>query len=76
MKSIALALAVGVGCASALGVQQETLRFTEDGTFQISVFSDLHFGEGTDNSTVQLIQVFRSLNLAFVLIASYSLLTI
>jgi hypothetical protein len=24
-----------------------TLRFTEDGTFQISVFSDLHFAEGT-----------------------------
>jgi hypothetical protein len=23
------------------------LRFTRDGTFQISVFNDLHYGEGT-----------------------------
>jgi hypothetical protein len=25
----------------------EPLRFTENGTFQISIFEDLHFGEGT-----------------------------
>ena len=24
----------------------EPLRFTKDGTFQISIFEDLHFGEG------------------------------
>jgi hypothetical protein len=33
------------------------LRFARDGTFQISVFNDLHYGEGTraaqcDNSSV------------------------
>jgi hypothetical protein len=25
------------------------LRFTQDGTFQISVFEDLHYGEGWSN---------------------------
>jgi len=25
---------------------QQKLRFTRDGTFQISVFNDLHYGEG------------------------------
>jgi hypothetical protein len=27
-------------------VFNEPLRFTESGTFQISIFEDLHFGEG------------------------------
>lgn len=27
-------------------VTDRTLRFSEDGTFQISVFEDLHFAEG------------------------------
>lgn len=27
--------------------EDQRLRFTEDGTFQISVFEDLHFAEGT-----------------------------
>lgn len=26
-------------------VQQEPLRFTEDGSFQIAIFEDFHFGE-------------------------------
>lgn len=45
MKVPFLALAIA-RCALALSVQQPILRFTENGTFQISVFSDLHYGEG------------------------------
>ncbi|EED16237.1 conserved hypothetical protein [Talaromyces stipitatus ATCC 10500] len=48
MKSIALALAIGAKCALGLGLQMPILRFTDKGTFQISVFSDLHYGEAED----------------------------
>ncbi|KAJ6004161.1 hypothetical protein N7522_005806 [Penicillium canescens] len=39
-----------------------TLRFTEDGTFQISVFSDLHFAEddGSDNKSRKVIETVLS----------------
>jgi len=30
---------------------QEPLRFTDNGSFQISIFEDLHTGEGTDHLT-------------------------
>ena len=41
--------------ASVVGAPSQTLgfpgfaplRFTRDGTFQITVFNDLHYGEGT-----------------------------
>lgn len=46
MKSIALALTIGAKCALGLGLSTPILRFTDNGTFQISVFSDLHYGEG------------------------------
>lgn len=32
---------------SRSSVVQEPLRFTDNGSFQISIFEDLHFGEGT-----------------------------
>lgn len=51
MKSIALALTIGAKCALGLGLSTPILRFTDKGTFQISVFSDLHYGEG--KSTLQ-----------------------
>jgi hypothetical protein len=28
--------------------QQQTLRFTKDGTFQVCIFEDLHYGEAED----------------------------
>jgi hypothetical protein len=31
------------------GASSKTLRFRDDGTFHLSVFEDLHFGEGEDN---------------------------
>ncbi|KAL1967225.1 hypothetical protein VTN77DRAFT_3516 [Rasamsonia byssochlamydoides] len=43
MQSLILALSF-VASATALAIQQP-LRFTKDGTFQLSVFSDLHYGE-------------------------------
>jgi hypothetical protein len=53
VKMLALTFAVVVFACWALGglVPQanafnEPLRFTENGTFQISIFEDLHFGEG------------------------------
>lgn len=36
-------------------VSDQTLRFSEDGTFQISVFEDLHFAEGIFLSEVALL---------------------
>lgn len=46
MKSIALTLIIGAKGALGLGLSTPILRFTDKGTFQISVFSDLHYGEG------------------------------
>ncbi|KUL82257.1 hypothetical protein ZTR_10772 [Talaromyces verruculosus] len=48
MKSIALALIIGAKGALGLGLSTPILRFTDKGTFQISVFSDLHYGEAED----------------------------
>lgn len=45
-----LALATGA-TTSRIGSQAQTLRFTKDGTFQLSVFSDLHYGEGECRSS-------------------------
>jgi hypothetical protein len=36
---------------SAGVVRQPRLRFTPEGTFQITIFNDLHLGEGEDNRT-------------------------
>ncbi|EEA22062.1 hypothetical protein EYB25_006705 [Talaromyces marneffei] len=47
-KSIAVALTIGAKCALGLGLSTPTLRFTDKGTFQISIFSDLHYGEAED----------------------------
>lgn len=46
MKYIALALTICAKSALGLGLSTPILRFTDKGTFQISVFSDLHYGEG------------------------------
>jgi hypothetical protein len=35
-----------VAGAAAIAIPQQPLRFTKEGTFQISLFSDLHYGEG------------------------------
>lgn len=43
---LSLILSLGlVASATALAIPQP-LRFTKEGTFQLSVFSDLHYGEG------------------------------
>ena len=36
---------------SAGAVRQPRLRFTPEGTFHITIFNDLHLGEGEDNRT-------------------------
>jgi hypothetical protein len=52
IKTMALVLAVVFfACWALAGVSHgdtsnKPLRFTENGTFQISIFEDLHFGEG------------------------------
>lgn len=55
IKMLALAITLvgfaGWTLASAvsrsISALQEPLRFTDNGSFQISIFEDLHFGEGT-----------------------------
>jgi hypothetical protein len=54
MKFIVLALTVGARCAFGMGLSTPILRFTDKGTFQISVFSDLHYGEGNHPPTPTL----------------------
>jgi hypothetical protein len=38
--------------ANAAASKDTPLKFSHDGTFQISVFEDLHFGDGTFNSLI------------------------
>lgn len=38
--------AVGAGAAALPSYTPKGLKFANDGTFQISVFEDLHYGEG------------------------------
>jgi hypothetical protein len=42
-------LSGAVGRPLFKSTQQQDLRFTAQGTFQITIFNDLHFGEGEDN---------------------------
>jgi hypothetical protein len=46
-------LSGAVGRRLSVGImRQPRLRFTEQGTFHITVFNDLHLGEGEDNRTL------------------------
>lgn len=45
--------AIALGSKVAQAVIPPRLRFQNDGTFHISIFEDLHFGEGEDNRTYQ-----------------------
>lgn len=38
--------AIGAGAAALPSYTPKGLKFASDGTFQISVFEDLHYGEG------------------------------
>jgi hypothetical protein len=58
VKMLAISLAVVSLAAWTLAsilprrsVFEEPLRFTDNGTFQISIFEDLHFGEGKCQGT-------------------------
>jgi hypothetical protein len=58
VKMLAISLTVILSAASALAsilprrsVFEEPLRFTDNGSFQISIFEDLHFGEGKGQGT-------------------------
>jgi hypothetical protein len=53
VKMLAISLAVSLSAGWTLAnisprrsAFQEPLRFTDNGSFQISIFEDLHFGEG------------------------------
>ena len=40
---------------NVLAIDPGPLRFTEEGTFQLSIFEDLHFGEGeTDPADIYI----------------------
>jgi hypothetical protein len=58
VKMLAISLTVILSAAWTLAsilprrsVFEEPLRFTDNGTFQISIFEDLHFGEGKRQGT-------------------------
>lgn len=44
--TVGLAFLAALGCATDVNnTDLEPLRFTKNGTFQIAIFSDMHFGQ-------------------------------